>query len=438
MPPGAAFAVGGDVRRSTPGFLDALAGGLCEAGLHVLDLGIVPTPLVYFARRHLDTAGCAIVTASHSPPYINGLKWMVGDLPPSEEDVQALGKEAALPDGPPGKRPRGQARRLDVTSEYQTWLKTRWGAGPLPAGALAVIDPGNGSWAGRAVPVLEYVFPAMRFAAIHDRPDGGFPDRNPDCARPEYLARLAESVRRTGAALGVAFDGDGDRVAFVDDQGTALTSEQTTWILLRSFGDELRDRPFVYDLKFSDRIPEAAERLGARPTVERSGHAFIRTRMIESRGRFGAEISGHYFFEELHGGDDGLFAALRLMAWLGQSGKRLSQLRCECPPVFITSDLRLAVEVGERERTVQAVRAAFRDLPQTLVDGVRVDFPNGWALLRSSVTEAKLTFRFEGKTREDLQEVVRTFCQRLPVLGERLYQVYESQGDESGHERSFS
>jgi len=426
LEPGALFVVGGDVRESTPPFLEALTDGLSQAGATVLSLGIVPTPMVYFARRAHGCAGCAIVTASHSPPDINGLKWMVGDFPPSEEEVRTLEREVAMTTDGLAARPTGTIDAVEVLGEYQTWLEDRW-ASPHRGVGSVVIDPGNGTWAGRAVPVLGRVFPDVRFTAIHDHPDGLFSERNPDCAKPEYLSRLAETVVGERADLGIAFDGDGDRVAFVDDEGQPLTAEQATLILLQSFGKGLRDQPFVYDLKFSGCVPDAAEEAGARPVVERSGHAFIRTRVLQTGAAFGAEISGHYFYGELEGGDDGLFTACRMITHLGQAQTPFSKLRGQCPPVFITPDLRLAAEGRDREEAVKEVQGTFADLPQTSVDGVRIEFPNGWALLRSSVTEAKLTFRFEGRTQDDLDRIVREFCDRVPDLGNELHRLYEEQ-----------
>ena len=360
LEPGASFVVGGDVRPSTPALLEALVDGLCQAGVHVLDLGIVPTPMVYFARWQRQAPACATVTASHSPPSINGLKWMVGDLPPTEAEVEAL--QEGVERGRVSRSPGSTGRRsgLDIAPEYGAWLQRSWGRGKAPAGGCVVVDPGNGCWAGRCLAQFEQVFPEASFVAIHDRPDGTFAERNPDCSRPAYLETLAETVRRQRAAMGIAFDGDGDRVAFVDDQGMPLTAEETTWILLQSFGPGLRHTSFIYDIKFSDRIAETARQLGARPRAQRSGHAFIRSSMIREEARFGAEISGHYFYGELQGGDDGLFTACRMMTYLAASGKTLAEWRRECPEIAMTPDLRLVVETKVIKEELESRKAVER------------------------------------------------------------------------------
>ena len=419
----AKFVVGGDVRASTPEFLDALVKGLCQAGVDLVDLGPLPTPMIYYAKRRLKAAGCAIVTASHNPAEVNGLKWMIGDRPPSQQDVRALRRAAEQRAKRNSRRPT-KSRRLDVTFDYVAWLQETWiDAPPMPR--PVVLDAMHGAWARRARRYLQAVFPHSIFWAIHDEPDGSFAGRVPDCSQAELLEELSHAVYQQRAALGIAFDGDGDRVAFVDDDGNPLTAEEAAWVLLQSFAGELEGERFVYDLKFSDRVAEAARRLGAEPLVERSGHAFLRKRMLAARARFGAEISGHYFFRELDGGDDGLLAACRMIAYLARSGKSLSRLRGECPEVFVTPDLRVGVKARQSQALIRQVQASFAKYPQTGIDGVRVEFPDGWAGVRSSVTEAALTFRFEAADWPGLSKLVWRFSRSLPEIGDALWARYE-------------
>ena len=415
---GECFVVGGDVRESTPPALAALINGLVEAGVQAVDLGILPTPLVYFAQRELQASACAMVTASHSPPDINGLKWLVRGQPPDEAEVQSLGQVGASP------RPGGMRRPLDIAPRYREWLRQAWAAGAGVTGRV-VVDPGQGCWAGRVAPYLREVLPLAQVTAIHDRADGRFPERSPDCARPEYLTALRNAVRSERADLGIAFDGDGDRVAFVDDEGGVLTAEEATQILLASFGAELKGRTFVHDIKFSDRVAETALELGAVPRAERSGHAFLRSRMLETGARFGAEISGHYFDADLAGGDDGLYTACRVICHLAATGQTLADLRRACRPVYMTPDVRLTLTMDRhrQDEMLERVTTVFAHYPQSTVDGIRVDFPRGWALVRKSVTEARLTLRFEGNSEEDLEEVVARFCHELPELNADLSEL---------------
>ncbi len=421
------FVIGGDVRASTPEFLAALADGLCQAGVDVVDVGILPTPIIYHAKRRLNAPGCAIVTASHNPAGVNGLKWMVGGRPPTEADVRAL-KRAAARDNQPVDRARTSPRRLDVTFDYVAWLQEVWAETP-PVPHPIVLDPMYGCWACRSRRYLQAVFPHSVFAPIHDSPNASFAGRSPDCSRHELLDELAQAVEHQGAYLGIAFDGDGDRVAFVDDEGNALTAEEATWVLLQSFADQWPGESFVYDLKFSDRIPESARALGAAPVVERSGHAFLRTRMLKTRALFGAEVSGHYFFRELGGGDDGLYAACRMIAFLAHSGVTLSELRRRCPKVFSTPDLRVAMPAESQRRLLDLVRRTWPDRPQSEIDGVRVEFPEGWALVRGSVTESALTLRFEATDWLALNDLIWRFAEALPEIGDEIWLRYQaSQG----------
>lgn len=424
IPVGTTFLAGGDVRLTTPVFLTAFIDGLVAAGARAVDLGVLPTPMAYFAGRHLGAQGVAVVTASHSPPGINGLKWTVDGLPPTEAEIAAL--QRSVEEGHPGPcRGGGSQTAIDPARSYRDWLCRRW-EGTAVTGTV-ILDPGSGCWAGRAAPLLAAAFPGLGIEAIHDLPDGLFRARNPDSARPEHLTALMAAVVGQGADLGIAFDGDGDRVSLVDEEGVVLSPEETAWILVQGLAGEWPGRVFVYDLKCSSRIPEAVRRLSGTAEPQRSGHAFIRTRMIERRALFGAEVSGHYFYGELRGGDDGLFTACRVLSWLGAGGRSLAAMRRACPTIHATPDLRLAVPSEEQEAVLAQVRAAFAERPQSTLDGVRLEFTDGWALARRSVTAAELTFRFEGDSRSSLDRIVREFASRIGGLGERLEAAYQTE-----------
>jgi len=425
LAPGTRFVTGGDVRRSTPPFLAALVEGLLQAGMNVLNLGLLPTPMIYFAKRHLQARACAIVTASHNPAEINGLKWMLGERPPKPEDVAALERDIHATSPANDIRNRGEVRPLDITSDYLAWLRATF-QNDSSASLNVVLDPMRGCWSGRAAKYLSCVFPKCTFSAIHNAADPTFGGSIPDCSRPRELGELGEAVRLQRTQLGIAFDGDGDRVAFVDEEGIPFSAEQSTWMLLHSFHEQIRGSRFVYDLKFSDRIPEAASRLGAEPLTERSGHAFIRTRMCDVGGLFGAEISGHYFYGDLGGGDDGLYTACRAIAHVARSGRNASELRRECPPVFISPDLRVSMSPELQSTIVARIRKLWAEYPQKTIDGVRIDMPEGWVLVRSSVTEAALTFRFEGADGRQLERLVSRLCDAVPEFGDSLRTQYRA------------
>jgi phosphomannomutase / phosphoglucomutase len=348
---------------------------------------------------------------------------MLDDRPPTEEQVSLL-REGAKKEHPPSGRKSRPPRTIDITFDYVAWLQELWGQ-RQPVNLHIVLDPMHGCWARRARRYLQAVFPHSFVSAIHDTPDAVFDGRCPDSARSELLDELCEAVYQERADLGIAFDGDGDRITFVDNEGTTLTAEETTVLLLESFGDSLQSQPFVYDLKFSDHVAEGARQRGAQPLVERSGHAFLRTRMLDTNALFGAEVSGHFFYRDLQGGDDGLFSACRMIDYLAQSATPLGQLRRRCPEVFVTPDLRVPISAEQRQVVLEQVRSTWADYPQVAVDGIRINFPDGWALVRGSVTEPAMTCRFEASSPEKLAELVWRFCDPLEEIGDALWARYE-------------
>lgn len=427
LEPGADVYVGGDVRISTPEFLSALVSGLCDTGACVHDLGIVPTPLVYFAKRTKAASACAIVTASHSPPDRNGLKWMISNRPPTEDMVADFRREQHESGD---FKAAGISVEENIWPDYRTWV--RGVAEKLHREDLRIlIDPGNGCWAECATALYRKCIPSAHIDSIHDRRDGTFRDRKPDSADPRNLSVLSDTVKRERYDIGLAFDGDGDRIAVVDETGRVLTAEEATSILLSSFGDGISGQPFVHDIKFSEVVSRVASDLGALPVVERSGHAFIRTRMLEENALFGAEISGHYFYRELEGGDDAFYCGLVLMHHLRRTGRTLSSLRADCPEVYMTPDLRIRADAKKASRVFELMRSKFGEDRISTVDGIRLTFPRGWALVRQSVTEPALTFRFEGTSEPDLVQIVEVFCEAVPGLQEEISRAKSHHEEES-------
>ncbi|MDI7275539.1 MAG: phosphomannomutase/phosphoglucomutase [Anaerolineae bacterium] len=403
---GQTLVVGGDVRLSTPSLKAALIDGLVATGCHVLDLGTVPTPVLSFARPRLGAQGSIMVTASHNPATHNGFKLMLGDRPPGEETLQAIEAEMAAGAFAEGQ---GSAHAVDILPEYEENLVRRF----APGGALSlVVDCGNGCYSHVAPRVLRRL--GYRVEGLFCQPDGRFPNRPPNPALARNLRALCERVVEGRADLGVAFDGDGDRVAFVDDTGTPAESDRVAVLFARW---ALRQGPgeVIYDIKSSSVLKEAVEEAGGRATMERSGHAFIKTALLERDALFGAEISGHYFFREL-GGDDGLFACCLLLQILQAEERGLAGLLQGVPRHPITPDIRLPCPPERAGAILEELRRAFPGYPVSLLDGTRVDFGDGWALARRSVTEALITLRFEAHSQARLTEIQALVRRRVPAL----------------------
>lgn len=406
--------VGGDVRLSTAVLKGAVVRGLVESGCRVLDIGVVPTPAFYFAKRRLAAGGGVMVTASHNPPEFNGFKIVLGDLPITEEELVRI---RSLAENGEFAAAEGELSERNVLGDYQDWLADR--AAQLLAETTRapklVVDCGNGCYSSTAPEVFRRL--SIPFVPLFCEPDGSFPNRSPNCAVADNLSALCKAVVRERADLGVAFDGDGDRVCFVDEQGAVLPADKTIAIVARHMPDGLKPGDkVVLDQKCSAAVHEVVRAAGGIPLMEKSGHTFIKTRMITEHARFGGEISGHLFYRELGGGDDGLYSAIMMTGIVGRDGP-VSRLAAQVPDYATTPDIR--VRCTADSAVLDAIADSFPPDKVSRLDGVRVEFEDGWALARMSVTEPVMTLRFEGRDRQALRRIMREFLARSPELRTR-------------------
>jgi len=417
----ATFVVGGDFRQSTPELKAALIEGLVQSGALVYDVGQLSTPAYYFARRWLKVTGGVMVTASHSPPDHNGFKPVLGALPLTPGELKSL-KTACLQSLPPG-RP-GEVRTFDVKPFYLEWLERLFantGVREIPL----VLDCGHGA-VGWILPEVKARL-GLEAELLFAEPDGAFPVRSPDIAGPDDLALLQQAVLQHKAALGAGFDGDGDRVGFVTHEGKHISSDVLVAWLAKELLAKTPSRCVVCDVKLSRAVEEVVLQAGGLPLPSRSGHTFMKKAMLEHRALFGGEASGHLFYEALQGGDDGLYSAL-LVAQLVQKAKRpLAELLAEIPAYCLTHDIRVRYE-GDRRALLEQVRKEAAGLGGrvSMVDGVKVTFESGWALVRASVTEPAFTFRFEGKTGQALLEAAEALLACLPEVREQVLAQVEA------------
>lgn len=410
---GAPVLVGCDVRPSSVPLKEALIAGLLDEGAHVFDADRVPTPVIYFGRSHLPVGAAAIITASHNPPEYNGLKLLLRRYPATAEQIQGL-KPGALISNKCGGH--GVVESVDLSSAYVDHIVRKWKErlGKLSAESSFrfVLDPGNGAWALLAGNLFQRL--GLDAPTIHAEADGRFPNRSPDCALPESLEGLRQSVHLTGANLGVAWDGDGDRVAICDENGKVLSSDQLTLLLLPGILSETIGEKVLYDVKMSEKVRAAIVASGGIPVLERSAHCAIERTMIGQDCLFGCEYSGHFFFRELAGADDGMHAALLIVHSFLKERKPLSERIARLPRLFITPDIRLPGNIDDLSRIERRIA---QELPITRIerlDGLKAYCPGGWMLVRSSVSESKLTFRLEGETAEDLQSMIDLLKNVIP------------------------
>lgn len=403
------IAVCRDGRLSSPRLEGALVQGLARGGAAVHRLPTGPTPMLQFALASRGLDGGIMVTGSHNPPDQNGFKLLLGGRPIWGEDLGALwtirGRE----------RPGGCVTEMDPTADYIAAL-----AAPLagmPAMNIAW-DCGNGA-TGTVVSQLVQHLPG-RHLVLHGEIDGNFPNHHPDPAVAANMRDLAQAVAANGLDLGVAFDGDGDRLGAVDGTGTIVWPDQ---LLLLLALDLLRERPgstILGDVKSSDLLFDGIRAAGGHPVMAPSGYVRLRARMVEMGAPLAGEMSGHIFFaDHWHGGDDGIYAAVRLVAALARRGDSLAAFRRGLPPVAATPELRIPCPDERKADVIKAVAARIatggHEIDRT--DGLRLRSPDGWWLLRASGTEAKLTLRCEARDEAALNRLRSALAGHLQAAG---------------------
>jgi phosphomannomutase/phosphoglucomutase len=409
--------VGGDFRLSTPELMEALTRGLMDSGVHVYALGQLSTPGYYFARRHLGVPVGVMITASHNPPDWNGFKPALGPSPITPEQLEQLKHLVVQGDFVVGQ---GSVEHVDIKDEYAGWLAKRF-AGLSANMPKVVMDCGNGATGWVLPDVLDALH--VRADVLFGEPDGRFPNRSSDISRPDDLAALQAEVVRRQAALGIGFDGDGDRVGLVDEAGQRVPSDRLIAWLAQALLRQAPGSAIIYDLKLSRLVPETVERHGGKAIAQKSGHTFIKAAMLEHNGLFGGEYSGHLFYRELGGGDDGLYSALLICTLAAALGMPISRALADLPTYFSTPDIRIRYR-GEKESLLgaAAAHAEAEGAKLVLLDGVKAEFPEGWALMRASVTEPAFTLRFEGNTKDDMLAVARRFLDGVGEVSDAIWQ----------------
>ncbi len=396
----ARLAVGRDNRPSGDLLAHAVRDGMAAAGATAVDVGMVPTPALYLALHELEVDGGVQVTGSHNPPEFNGFKMVVADATLHGEDIQGLKRlieDDATDDG---------AGRLEV----ETTMLERYGEaildrnGPLATPLKVVVDCGNGVPSLVAENILTRL--GAEVVPLFCESDGTFPNHHPDPSVMENLTDMQEAVRRTNAALGIAFDGDGDRIGIVDERGEVVFGDK----LLALYGRDLVQRAggghhVIFDVKCSDILASDLERVGLQPVMWKTGHSLIKAKMKELDAPLAGEMSGHMFFGgDYYGFDDALFGAARLLDYLARANQPVSVLLSNLPERHSTPELRVDCDDEKKFDVVARATEHFSSQYDTLdIDGVRISFADGWGLIRASNTQPVLVMRFEAGTAAGLQ-----------------------------------
>ncbi len=410
---GRTVAVGRDGRLSSPALEAALVDGLKASGMHAIRIGCGPTPMLYYTAVTRGTDGAVMVTGSHNPPDYNGFKMMLGRKPFFGAAIRELGALAEA--GDVGPEAVGSEETVDVREAYVARLLQDYdGRREL----RVVWDPGNGA-AGEITEMLVRRLPG-RHSVINGTIDGTFPAHHPDPTVPKNLEQLIAEVARTGADVGVAFDGDADRLGLVDNTGAMLFGDQIVVLLAR---DVLKARPgatIIADVKASQTLFDEIARAGGVPLMWKTGHSLVKAKMAETGAPLAGEMSGHIFFaDKWYGFDDGIYAALRALGIVARMDGTLAQFRDGLPHVLNTPELRFDCAEDRKFAVVSEVAARLKAAGANVsdVDGVRVTTPDGWWLLRASNTQAVLVARCEAATADGLARLKAALADQLKASG---------------------
>jgi len=404
---GKVVSVGYDARRSSPELHEQLTGGIMSTGVDVISIGLVPTPLLYYSLYHLHTDGGVMITGSHNPPEFNGFKLNLGKGSIYGAGIQALADLIEKGDFETG---HGSIKTVDVIEDYVNMVK---GKIILGRKLKIVIDAGNGC-GGIFAPRLMRELGCEVIELFCDV-DGTFPNHHPDPTVPKNLKHLIDKVCETGAEVGIAYDGDADRIGVVDENGGILFGDQLMMIFAR---DILKRKPgaaIVYDVKCSQNLTDDITKHGGRPVINATGHSLIKARLNSEKAELAGEMSAHIFFkDEYYGYDDAIFATARFARIMGESSMKVSRFLEDAPKVFNTPEIRVDCPDDVKFGLIKDITDHFKKTHDVVdIDGARVNFGDGWGLVRASNTQPVLVLRFEAQSEKRLEELKRLFHDKL-------------------------
>ncbi len=410
---GSSAAVGYDGRLTSPALESALVGGLTEAGVTVHRIGLGPTPMLYFAERHLGVDAGLMVTGSHNPPDYNGLKMTMLKKPFFGEAIQELGRRAGVGDAAPRSAAIIDAPVIDA------YVDRLLADGPTGKALSVAWDPGNGA-AGEVIRKLCARLPGTH-VLINDPIDGTFPAHHPDPTVEENLQQLKEAVRDNGCDLGIAFDGDADRIGAIDGEGRVIWGDQLLVMLSKSVLSAEPGATIIADVKSSQVFFDEVSRMGGKPLMARTGHSLIKNLMAETGALLAGEMSGHIFFAHRYFGyDDAPYAAMRLLGVVSDADESIAEMRDAMPKMVNTPEIRIDCPDDRKFTAIEEVRDRLKTVTGIRVediDGVRVNTDHGWWLLRASNTQPVLVGRCEAKDQAALGMLINELTQQLRASG---------------------
>jgi phosphomannomutase/phosphoglucomutase len=394
------IAVGRDVRLSADHFNAILQEGLLSTGCDVVDVGILPTPLLYFSLFQLPVDAGVMITASHNPSEYNGFKLCIGRDTIYGAEIQKIRILMEHEDFVSGQ---GSASAVDdIIDRYKQFVRSNIKIG---SSVRCVIDAGNGTAALVAPDLIRSL--GCEVTELYCQPDGSFPNHHPDPTMEENLTDLIETVRREKAQVGLAFDGDSDRLGVVDEKGNILWGDQLLMVFARDILKKRSEGTVIFEVKCSKTLDETIRSLGGTPIMWKAGHSLIKGKMKETGAVLAGEMSGHLFFaDDYYGYDDAIYAAARLLRIVSEREEPVSQFLSDIPKTYTTPEIRIDCPDESKFEVVQAVKEHYQEThPLIDVDGVRITFEGGWGLVRASNTQPALVLRFEADTSGRLKEI---------------------------------
>lgn len=392
--------IGRDNRLSSDDFFDALSRGMTRGGVNVVDIGMVPTPVLYFAAKRWEFDGGVMITASHNPGEFNGFKVLRGEGTIYGDSIMELWD---IMEGDLYEGGRGTIERRDATAEYIEFIR---GNITLERPIAFAADGGNGTSGIAAVDLFGSLGCEPQY--LYMEPDGTYPNHHPDPTRSENLKDLEKLVLEGGLEFGVGFDGDSDRIGVIDDRGQILWGDRLLALFARNVLREHPGSSIIFEVKCSQSLEEDIRKHGGKPIMWKTGHSLIKKKMREENALLAGEMSGHIFFADKYFGfDDAIYAACRLLEIASRGDARLSELLGDLPAYESTPEIRIDCPDEEKFQVVEKVRDHFKQTHSVIdVDGARIQFDGGWGLIRASNTQPVLVLRFEAKEREALERIV--------------------------------
>jgi len=405
--------LGRDCRLSSDHLRALLLEGVIECGINILDIGVVPTPLLYFSVSHWKMDGGGMITGSHNSAEYNGFKLGVGNSTIFGEKIQELRQLIERRDFVTSAT-RGTVTDRPVGPDYREFILSKF---KFNRRFKVIVDGGNGCGGVVAAPLMRAA--GLEVEGLNIEMDGRFPNHHPDPTVVENMRELIAAMKRGGALVGIAYDGDADRIGAVDENGRIVWGDELMVAYSRAILAERPGATIIGDIKCSDRLYDDVRRNGGRPIMWKTGHSLIKSKLREEHAALAGEMSGHMFFaDRYYGFDDAIYASFRLLEILDRTGKGLAELLADLPRTAVTPEIRVDCPDDRKFEIVEQAAKYFRAHYEVIdTDGVRVRFPNGWGLVRASNTQPALVTRFEARDDAALAEIRAVFDERLRILG---------------------